>query len=227
MSTVRALVAGACLLFAAHAGAQGCAGFADVVDDGTGPGAFCPSVTWLKNRAITLGCSAVPEYCPDNAVTRLQMAAFMFRLGNALAPQPFQSQESGPARSLDAPTIVCEIVDVTTSHPRAYVLSGHVTAKGSPDGDVRVMPVRSVNGGPFVQQNTVGRPFSLRTPVWNGTSVIGASATSGSGGPGGLLLPGSTYRFALRIERDGGSADIGSFQCHLIVELRPGLGSDP
>ncbi len=37
---------------------------------------------WIKNRGITLGCN-VPGtlYCPNLNVTRLQMAAFMYRLG--------------------------------------------------------------------------------------------------------------------------------------------------
>jgi hypothetical protein len=53
-----------------------CAGFTDV--EAADP--FCPSVAWMKNRAITTGCNAT-EYCPHLAVTRLQMAAFLYRLG--------------------------------------------------------------------------------------------------------------------------------------------------
>ena len=34
----------------------------------------------MKNRGITLGCTAT-LYCPNDYVTRLQMAAFMYRLG--------------------------------------------------------------------------------------------------------------------------------------------------
>jgi len=53
-----------------------CAGFTDV-DDASG---FCTSVAWMKNRAITLGCTA-SQYCPADFVRRDQMAVFLYRLG--------------------------------------------------------------------------------------------------------------------------------------------------
>lgn len=55
-----------------------CAGFTDVQDTS----AFCANVTWLRNRAITLGCISTTLYCPDDLVTRLQMAAFLNRLAD-------------------------------------------------------------------------------------------------------------------------------------------------
>jgi hypothetical protein len=73
------------LVLAPPAMAQ-CGGFTDVVDDGVGLTAFCPSVQWVKNRSVTLGCTSPTLYCPTNNVTRLQMAAFMNRLGAALTP---------------------------------------------------------------------------------------------------------------------------------------------
>ena len=58
-----------------------CAGFVDV--DDTSP--FCANVAWIKNRGVTLGCDA-NLYCPDASVTRLAMAAFLNRLGDAVLP---------------------------------------------------------------------------------------------------------------------------------------------
>jgi hypothetical protein len=58
-----------------------CAGFADVDDSSQ----FCANVAWMKNRGITLGCSA-GLYCPDDPVTRLSMAAFISRLDRVLPP---------------------------------------------------------------------------------------------------------------------------------------------
>ena len=49
-----------------------CAGFTDVDDSSS----FCVNVEWIKNRGITLGCTAT-QYCPHDYVTRLQMAAFL------------------------------------------------------------------------------------------------------------------------------------------------------
>jgi hypothetical protein len=54
-----------------------CAGFTDVDTSS----AFCASVAWIKNRGITQGCTAPTLYCPSDYVTRLQMAAFLYRLG--------------------------------------------------------------------------------------------------------------------------------------------------
>ena len=77
-------LAGFVVLGLLSTGAQAlpCAGFTDVED--TSP--FCGNVTWLKNRSITLGCTSATLYCPNDFVSRLQMAAFMNRLGDSLFP---------------------------------------------------------------------------------------------------------------------------------------------
>ncbi len=59
-----------------------CAGF----DDVDAADAFCPNVEWIRNRGITLGCTAT-LYCPTGAVSRLAMAAFLNRLEPQLPPQ--------------------------------------------------------------------------------------------------------------------------------------------
>jgi len=67
-----------------------CAGFTDVDDSSP----FCADVTWIANRGITLGCD-VGLYCPNAAVTRLAMAAFLHRLGELLPdayPRQFGTQ---------------------------------------------------------------------------------------------------------------------------------------
>ena len=58
-----------------------CAGFIDVDDANPAHAPFCDSVEWMKLRNITLGCTSPTLYCPNGLVTRLQMAAFMYRLG--------------------------------------------------------------------------------------------------------------------------------------------------
>jgi hypothetical protein len=59
-----------------------CAGFTDLDDSSE----FCVNVTWMKNRGVTLGCTPT-QYCPNADVTRLQMAAFMNRLGDVTFQQ--------------------------------------------------------------------------------------------------------------------------------------------
>ncbi len=70
--------AAAALLASAPARSAPCAGFSDVEDTS----AFCTSVAWMKNRAITLGCASDGSmYCPADFVRRDQMAAFLYRMG--------------------------------------------------------------------------------------------------------------------------------------------------
>ena len=77
MRLVRAvLVALLAIVLSPAAFAAPCAGFTDV--DATSP--FCVNVAWMRNRGITLGLTPT-LYDPNSPVTRLQMAAFMYRLG--------------------------------------------------------------------------------------------------------------------------------------------------
>jgi hypothetical protein len=55
---------------------QSCDGFTDV----SASSPFCPDVTWITSYGITKGCGG-SQFCPNENVTRLQMAAFMHRLG--------------------------------------------------------------------------------------------------------------------------------------------------
>jgi len=51
-------------------------------DDVPNTNTFHDDITWLKDAAVTLGCNPPDndEFCPDDNVTRAQMAAFMKRL---------------------------------------------------------------------------------------------------------------------------------------------------
>ena len=72
-----ALLLGVALsLLTTSAVAQNCDGFTDVLASSP----FCPDVTWLATYGVTKGC-APSQFCPNQSVTRLQMAAFMHRLG--------------------------------------------------------------------------------------------------------------------------------------------------
>jgi hypothetical protein len=73
-----ALLLGVALsLLTTSAVAQNCDGFVDVLASSP----FCPDVTWMKLYGVTKGCDPT-HYCPTDNVSRLQMAAFMHRLGN-------------------------------------------------------------------------------------------------------------------------------------------------
>lgn len=63
---------------AAHA--LPCSGFNDVDAAST----FCPAVDWMRNRNVSQGCAA-NLYCPNDPVSRLQMAAFLNRFASTMA----------------------------------------------------------------------------------------------------------------------------------------------
>ncbi len=65
-------------LFVVPVIALAAAGFDDVDDDNV----FVADIQWMKDNGITKGCNppANTNFCPDKAVTRQQMAAFMRRL---------------------------------------------------------------------------------------------------------------------------------------------------
>jgi hypothetical protein len=70
-AVVGALVAVPVAVYASHS-------FTDVSDSNT----FHDDIAWLKDSGVTKGCNPPEntEYCPDDNVTRGQMAAFMRRL---------------------------------------------------------------------------------------------------------------------------------------------------
>ena len=106
-------IAAGVLAIAGAAQAAPCAGFTDV-DDAS---AFCTSVAWMKNRAITLGCSAT-EYCPADFVRRDQMAAFMYRLG-------FQNAFLNGGNAFGAQAVV----GTTDANRVAIIANGSVVAR--------------------------------------------------------------------------------------------------
>ena len=73
---------------ASPARAQFCPGVSPwVFDDVAASDPFCSYITWMAENGITLGCVTIDAnhrlYCPNAAVTRAAMAAFMNRLGDA------------------------------------------------------------------------------------------------------------------------------------------------
>lgn len=79
------------LAFSAPSFAAGCPGVAPwVFDDIDDTDPFCPYITYMAQQGISLGCAIIDAnhrlFCPNDTVTRKQMAAFMSRLGNISVP---------------------------------------------------------------------------------------------------------------------------------------------
>ena len=184
-----------------------CAGFTDVSSGDQ----LCNSVLWLKNRQITLGCTAT-TYCPLDPVGRLQMAAFMNRLGDLIPPRVQSIEASGGMLDLTTESILCTTAPFSA---RTYTRASRVTAALSYEvtgfQDVQFAIVRSLNGGAWViQADSFPRAAAgersqaiLRTAPPQSSSIA-PSATD-------------TYRVGLRVIKGpvfSGNA-ISSWGCHL------------
>lgn len=195
----------AAFVFPTVLAAAPCVGFTDVDDKS----AFCASVAWLKNRGITLGCSGT-AYCPTSAVTREQMAAFMNRLGSALAPLILSKNEllvtpiaTGTER------IVCESADFTAS------------------ASARSVTVNAVFEGLSPQQTVVETSVVARFSNSNTWSTIGHGSGRGTIGQnqwaniaslGGMDVPvGVTVRFGLRVMASSASITAGRCRLHAVL----------
>jgi hypothetical protein len=191
-----------------------CAGFTDV--DSTD--LFCPNVDWLRNRAITLGCTTTTLYCPSNPVTRLSMAAFMNRLGVALTPGILYDEGAGATLDLAAPpATVCATPQLDAAdHPRS-AHAGAILSAFAGATTARLTLVQSTNGGgTWVPLNSVpssvgGLGKWVNATVWRGNVPLAANVA---------------YRFGLRVDSASGTGALGNWNCQLraIVVSRTGSG---
>ena len=190
----------------AQLAAAPCAGFDDVDDTS----AFCPNIDWVRNRGITLGCTA-SEYCPDANVTRLQMAAFLNRLGTAMTPVQLRADETPGALDLDAAPIVCQTLQfATATYPRRAILDGAFHATAPAELSFGTDLVMTSDGGanwiPLTLQAAAG---SIAAGRWSGTPSLAHVD----------LAHGQQVRFGIRASRLAfpGPVDLSGSQCQLRV----------
>jgi hypothetical protein len=152
------------------ASAAACAGFTDV----DSASAFCPNVEWLKNRAITTGCTSSTLYCPTDAVSRLAMAAFMNRLGTALTPTQLRVDTAPGAIDLDVNAVVCQTADfAVASFPRRAYVDLTLNATATADVGLAADVVQSTNAGAtWTALNTGANRGSVAANQWGGLTDI-------------------------------------------------------
>ena len=197
------------LSLAGTAAAAPCAGFTDV--DTSSP--FCPNVEWLKNRKVTLGCT-LTTYCPNDPVSRLQMAAFMNRLGTALTPVIVQVDEVPGALDLAVSPVVCQTVTQSiTDFPRRAYLDATFSGTAASGVDVAMRVVWSSDGGATWQNLSTAQGITfVPSAQWSAASDLGTLD----------LAVGGTARFGVRVTRSGvGSTDLSGSRCL----LRASIGS--
>jgi hypothetical protein len=195
--------------------AQACAGFTDVAQASP----YCANVEWLKNREITLGCTNLTTFCPNDPVTRLSMAAFMNRLGNALTPVDLPQVFAFPA-AVDTTSLQPVLCPMTQSHvvagfPRRAYVSGaaHLSA-----------PAAAVALAARILMSTDNGAFWLPLPGSDHTATLYPGSTP----PQAISLApytwvdlevGQSVRFAVGLARVGGSGTTLTASCNLSVQI--------
>ena len=189
----RTALASLLALGSASAVAAPCAGFIDVQDTDS----FCTAVEWIKNRNITLGCTAT-TYCPASAVTRASMALFLNRLGTALTPRLEFVEAALGAVDPDASPSLCPTVQIaSTPYPRQALVSVAFGGQSAGDLGYAARPMVSTDNG--ATWNPVTDPANdIRE------SVVGAAWTN-SATSGVYAIPATqSVRFAFGVARHSG-----------------------
>jgi hypothetical protein len=217
---MRGAVATTLAIAAGGAQAQQCQGFGDVLQSDT---LVCPAVEWVKNRSVTLGCGDGSNYCPNNNVTRAQMALFMQRLGKALSPEVLGTQGGN-----DTPTVIPgeagpAITNCVTSTLAAadYPRRAHINAMVSiqaPAGSstsFRAFNLVVANGGaPELPQPGASAAARGTAPV-NGWDTVSLTEAMN-------LAPDTSYVFFIGVRQDnftdtGGTA--ARLRCQVTVSV--------
>ena len=192
-----------------------CADFTDV-DASHG---FCGNVEWIKNRSVTAGCTSATLFCPDNPVTRLQMAAFMNRLGTALTPLHLPVEAAPGAIDLGLNLVVCQTLEFPVEDfPRRAFVDATVNANGPTDVGVGVDVMMSTNNGAsWTPLNAASNRGFVPANQWSSLADLGFAD----------LSVGQAVRFGVRVSRGGlpGSANLADSRCQLRVLVQSRNGS--
>jgi len=174
--------------------AQFCPGVAPwVFVDVPASHAFCTYVTWMAQNNVTLGCRVIDannrEYCPDDSVSRLQMAAFMNRLGDALFPL---TCAAGQVMKWNGLAWVCADDATSGGAPNAFVFGGNAFGTTAVLGttDVRPLDIRVNNSRVMrYEPNSISPNVIGGGPGNSVTAGVRGATIAGGGVPAGLTDP--------------------------------------
>jgi hypothetical protein len=108
--------------------------FNDVPDSNV----FHGSIGWLKDNGVTVGCNppANTEFCPEDNVTREQMAAFMRRFSQTMGNTGANVNDSADTIATTGTTYVQLMsIEATPTAEATITLNGHVTLSKPTSGD--------------------------------------------------------------------------------------------
>jgi hypothetical protein len=190
-----------------------CGGFTDI----PGGAIYCNAADWLSNRGVTVGCAA-GLYCPNDPVTRAQMALFMQRLGDIISPQSYSDNvQSTGALTIDNRPAFCTTPDfpgntpANTNYPRVALITWSFEGNASDPLTARVFSQTSFDSGGTFGTNEVNlKRVQAQAQGWVGTTATVKVA----------IPAGAAPRFRLRIDREAGTVTTGNFiggRCNIAV----------
>lgn len=165
--------------------------FTDVPDSNQ----FHGSITWMSENEVTRGCNPPDndEYCPDDNVSREQMAAFMRRLAQTEGAVGDQVTDSSDQITIDSDVgIEVASIEVTPKAQANVSLNAHATIGAS---------AASV-GTYHIHRNDCGG-----TTVATGTWQTGAPDTAFTFALTGVDVVEDTTTYVLCVDRESGQPD--------------------
>lgn len=180
---------------------------------------FCTNVEWVKNRGITTGCGP-NAYCPQDPVSRAQMAAFMNRLADAIVQPPVVVNTLPGALALTllaADNPICSTLIPAATFPRTFVVHAHGTFRTAAIGSLGAHIMNTLDG------NTTNWNFatanSQRTTA--DASTYGTASISSS-----IAVPANAVvRLAMGVFSVSGSTAVTESRCQITATIQSRTGS--
>jgi hypothetical protein len=171
------------------------------------------AVSYIVDRNITAGCGG-GKYCPDNSVTRGQMAVFLKAAMNAVTPKFIRDEEfSDSPIDLDDTTVIrCQTAAHVAPFPQTARVDGWMSVEAAGALGALFRLVYSTNGG------TVWTELDSTVASRLGASTAGEWAHSTNMATLNLTA-GEDYIFGIRVGRDTGTADSTAHRCETLVEV--------
>jgi hypothetical protein len=170
------------------------------------------AVEWVFNRGVTQGCGN-GLYCPDDPVSRAQMAIFLRRLGIALTPGYLTANQELTGHTLQG-AVDCKTAAYTPTYPQRAFIDARVGALAPAAGAITIAQrvVYSTDGG---------GSFNQTSDAWYLPGTAPASQfvhTSSTGSQN--LDPGTAYIFGMQTQTFNASqATSDDFNCSLRVTV--------
>jgi hypothetical protein len=149
-------------------------------DDVPDSNQFHDAIGWMQENGITVGCNppANTQYCPEDNVSRQQMAAFMFRLAQTQGSAGIGVTDPADTVTVSGTTYVELLtLEATPTSEATVTLNGHVTLDKPTDteGSYQVIVARDSCTGTVVGAG--GWSGGINSEATTESSTVAVTAT--------------------------------------------------